>query len=128
MPNSQKHKLQIVRFLDALKAGSIIGLSVKSLITDYIPTVVTVGTSFLNNPLMSDLVDGQFKVIGKVIKSVSESSESINLLRKTVLSKMTSNLMLEAFGYLSALGSEQGFGVPELKLEIEGPAIQVLLL
>lgn len=75
---------------------------------------------------MSDLVDGQFKIIGKVIRSVSDSSDSINLLRKTALSKMPSALMLEALGHLSALGSEQGFGIPELTLEIKGPAIQIL--
>lgn len=121
----QKIKQQMVRFSDALKAGSTIDLSSKSLKGGY-TAVVTVETSFLNDPLMSDLVDGQFKIIGKVIRSVRDSSDSINLLRKTALSKMPSTLMLEALGHLSALGSEQGFGIPELKLEIEGPAIQIL--
>lgn len=122
---NQKIKQQMVRFSDALKAGSTIDLSSASLASNY-TAVVTVETSFLNDPLMSDLVDGQFKIIGKVIKSVSDSSDSINLLRKTALSKMPSTMMLEALGHLSSLGSEQGFDIPELKLEIEGPAIQVL--
>lgn len=122
---NQKIKQQMVRFSDALKAGSTIDLSSKSLKGGY-TAVVTVETSFLNDPLMSDLVDGQFKIIGKVIRSVSDSSDSINLLRKTALSKMPSTLMLEALGHLSALGSEEGFSIPELKLEIEGPAIQIL--
>lgn len=121
----QKIKQQMVRFSDALKLGSTIDLSSASLENGY-TAVVTVETGFLNDPLMSDLVDGQFKIIGKVIKSVSDSSESINLLRKTALSKMPSELMLNAMGHLSSLGSEQGFGIPELKMEIEGPAIQVL--
>ncbi|RIA21201.1 hypothetical protein DFO61_3621 [Ectopseudomonas oleovorans] len=122
---NKKIKQQMMRFSDALKAGSTIDLSSKSLKSGY-TAIVTVETSFLNDPLMSDLVDGQFKIIGKVIRSVSDSSDSINLLRKTALSKMPSTLMLEALGHLSALGSEQGFGIPELKLEIEGPAIQIL--
>lgn len=121
----QKIKQQMVRFSDALKLGSTIDLSSASLENGY-TAVVTVETGFLNDPLMSDLVDGQFKIIGKVIKSVSDSSESINLLRKTALSKMPSELMLNAMAHLSSLGSEQGFGIPELKMEIEGPAIQVL--
>ncbi len=115
----------MVRFSDALKAGSTIDLSSASLEAGY-TAVVTVETGFLNDPLMSDLVDGQFKIIGKVIKSVNDSSDSINLLRKTALSKMPSAIMLGALGHLSSLGSEQGFDIPELKLEIEGPAIQVL--
>ncbi|MBZ6072940.1 DUF6414 family protein [Aeromonas schubertii] len=122
---NQKMKQQMVRFSDALKAGSTIDLSSASLKAGY-TAVVTVETSFLNDPLMSDLVDGQFKIIGKVIKSVKDSSDTINLLRKTALSKMPSTLMLEALGHLSSLGSEQGFDIPDLKLEIEGPAIQVL--
>lgn len=116
---------QMVRFSDALKAGSTIDLSSISLKGGY-TAVVTVETGFLNDPLMSDLVDGQFKIIGKVIKSVSDSSESINLLRKTALSKMPSDTMLQAMTHLSSLGSEQGFGLPELKMEVDGPAIQVL--
>ncbi len=122
---NKKIKQQMVRFSDALKAGSTIDLSSASLEADY-TAVVTVETGFLNDPLMSDLVDGQFKIIGKVIKSVNDSSDSINLLRKTALSKMPSTLMFEALGHLSSLGSEQGFDIPELKLEIKGPAIQVL--
>lgn len=122
---NQKIKQQMVKFSDALKAGSTIDLSSSSLKAGY-TAVVTVETCFLNDPLMSDLVDGQFKIIGKVIKSVNDSSDSINLLRKTALSKMPSALMLEALGHLGSLGSEQGFDIPDLKLEIEGPAIQVL--
>lgn len=122
---NQKIKQQMVKFSDALKAGSTIDLSSASLKYGY-TAVVTVETCFLNDPMMSDLVDGQFKIIGKVIKSVNDSSDSINLLRKTALSKMPSALMLEALGHLSSLGSEQGFDIPDLKLEIEGPAIQIL--
>ena len=122
---NKKVKQQMTLFSDALKAGSTIDLTSKSLKAGY-TAVVTVETGFLNDPLMSDLVDGQFKVIGKVIRSVGDSSESISLLRKTALSKMPSHLIKEAFGHLSTLGSEQGFGIPELKLEINGPAIQVL--
>ncbi|ENM6576391.1 hypothetical protein AB8I88_001335 [Vibrio fluvialis] len=120
-----KLKQQLVRFSSALKSGSTIDLSSSSLNGKY-TAVVTVETEFLNDPLMSDLVDGQFKVIGKVIRSVGDSSDSINLLRKTALSKMPPELMIQALSGLSALGSKQGFCIPELKMEVEGPAIQVL--
>lgn len=122
---NKKIKQQMALFSDALKAGSTIDLTTKSLQAGY-TAVVTVETGFLNDPLMSDLVDGQFKVIGKVIRSVEDSKESISLIRKTALSKMPANIMRDAFGHLNALGSEQGFGIPELKLQIEGPAIQIL--
>jgi len=125
LSENQKVKQQMVRFSDSLKAGSTIDLTSVNIETGH-TAVITVETGFLNDPLMSDLVDGQFKIIGKVIKSVKDESESINLLRKTALSKMPSSLLLEALGHLSSLGSDQGFEIPELKMEIEGPAIQVL--
>jgi hypothetical protein len=76
--------------------------------------------------MMSDLVDGKFRVLGKVIRSLDAASESISLIRKTALSKMPSPLLEQMFGQLSTLGSEQGFGIPTLTWEIPGPAIQIL--
>jgi len=125
LSETQKIKNQMVRFSSSLKSGRTIDLTSKSIEAGY-TAVVTVEESFLNDPLMSDLVDGQFKIIGKVIKSVKDSSDSINLLRKTALSKMPQTAILKAFSHLDSLGSDKGFDIPDLKMEIEGPAIQVL--
>lgn len=122
---NQRIRQQMVHFSDSLKAGDTIDLTSRSLESDF-SAVITVEAAFLNDPLMSDLVDGQFKVIGKVIKSVEDSSDFIDLLRKTALSKMPSAVLLEALGHLSELGSDQGFDIPDLKLHVEGPAIQIL--
>lgn len=96
MSENQKIRQQMIKFSDSLKAGNTIDLTSKSLKTNY-SAVITVETAFLNDPLMSDLVDGQFKVIGKVIKSVDDATDSINLLRKTALSKLPPSMLLEAF-------------------------------
>lgn len=115
---------QITSLSESLKAGRTIDLTADSLRTGH-TAVITVETGFLNDPMMSDLVDGQFKVIGKVVKSVEDDTESISLLRKTALSKMPSSLLSQIFESLSAF-SEQGFSVPEMKWEVSGPAIQIL--
>lgn len=121
----EKMKKQMSSLLESLKAGDTVDLTASDLKTEH-TAVVTVETSFLNDPMMSDLVDGQFKVIGKVVRSVTDKSQHINLLRKTALSKMPPQLLSQLFSSLESLNSEQGFDIPRLEWEVKGPAIQVL--
>lgn len=121
----QKMREQIASLSDALKAGSTIDLTTSSAEPGF-RSVVTVETKFLNDPLMSDLVDGRFSVLGKVIRSVAAGNDSISLLRKTALEKMPKGTLDEVFTALSNLKSEEGFAMPEILWEVPGPAIQVL--
>jgi len=116
--------MQIKSLVDGLKAGNTIDLTALQTGTNY-KAVITVETGFLNDPLMSDIVDGQFKIIGKVIRNVDDN-ESIDLLRKSALSKMPPAILKQIFDALSSLGSTEGFVIPKLELEIRGPAVQVL--
>jgi len=120
-----KVQKQMISLSDSLKSGSTIDLTAKDLVTGHI-AVITVEISFLNDQMMSDLVDGQFKVLGKVIRSITDESESISLLRKTALSKMPATLLEDVFGHFSSLGVDEGFNIPEMNWEIRGPAIQIL--
>lgn len=88
--------------------------------------MITLETGFLNDPTMSDLVDGQFRVIGKVIKSIDNETESISLLRKTALSRISSPILADMLGKLDLMGGDTGFNVPRPEWEVRGPAIQVL--
>lgn len=121
----QKLRKQMLQFSDTLKAGSTIDLTSKSILTGH-SAVITVEASYLNDPMMSDLVDGKFKVMGKVIRNVTSNGDSINLLRKTALSKMPESVLQGALSHLSNLGTTQGFNIPELVFEIKGPAMQIL--
>lgn len=121
----QKSKKQMEAFSESLKTGDTIDLTADNLDTSH-AAVITVETGFLNDPMMSDLVDGRFRVLGKVIRSIDNASESISLIRKTALSKMPPPLLMQVFGQLSSLGSEQGFDIPRLVWEVPGPAIQIL--
>lgn len=121
----QKIQKQMVAFSESLKTGDTIDLTAHNLSTSH-AAVITVETGFLNDPMMADLVDGKFRVLGKVIRSLDTASESISLIRKTALSKMPPPLLMQVFGQLSTLGSEQGFDIPQLEWEIPGPAIQIL--
>jgi hypothetical protein len=121
----QKIQKQMIAFSESLKTGDTIDLTADNLSTNH-AAVITVETEFLNDPMMSDLVDGKFRILGKVIRSLDAESESISLIRKTALSKMPTPILEQTFGHLSTLESEKGFGIPQLKWEIPGPALQIL--
>ena len=123
--DNRKIKNQMDAFSKALKTGDTIDLTAHGLESKH-AAVITIESIYLNDPTMSDIVDGRFKVIGKVIRYIKDDSESISLIRKTALSKMPLPLLSQAFGQLSQLGSEQGFGIPEMSWEIKGPAFQIL--
>ncbi|MCG5529077.1 MULTISPECIES: hypothetical protein [Halorhodospira] len=118
-------KKQMEEFSQALKSGNTVDLTASDLPSGH-KAVITVESLYLNDPVMSDLVDGEFKVVGKVVRSIGNSSESINLIRKTSLSRMPSHILEHVFQQFAALGTIHGFDIPERKMEIEEPAIQVL--
>jgi len=118
-------KKQMEQFLESLKKGDTIDI-VSDMLRCGFRAVITLECEFLNDPTMSDLVDGQFNVLGKVIRVIDDDKDSINLIRKTAISAMPENIMRQAFSDLSALSTEQGLKIPPLELEIKGPVIQIL--
>lgn len=118
-------KKQMELFLESLKTGDTVDI-VSGTLQGGFKAVITLEREFLNDPTMSDLVDGQFNVLGKVIRVIDNEQDSINLIRKTALSAMPEKIMSEIFSGLSELSSEEGFNIPPLELEVKGPAIQIL--
>ncbi|MCC4588936.1 hypothetical protein LL962_17825 [Xanthomonas sp. NCPPB 1067] len=122
---SKKIKDQMDKFSESLKFGNTIDL-ITSKLNNGITAVVTLEKSSLNDPLMSDLVDGKFRVLGKVIRNISEPQESISLVRNNALSNLPQHMLVQLGTLVGALGTEHGFAVPEIRWEIKAPAIQVL--
>lgn len=139
---------QIRSFIDTLTTS---GTQDYILSNDTFTTVLSVQEQYLSNDNISEILGGEFKVLGKVIavytdekkedkdkdkneneneneseiESEKYSKHNINLFRKTPLSLLPSeqlNQMLSAFN-----SSEmQAFNLPELKTEIPAPAIIVI--
>lgn len=118
-------KRQMEEFREKLAAGSTVDIVSEALLSGH-TAVVTLEEEFLRDPTMSNLVEGHFTVLGKVIRVVEKSDESISLLRKTALSAMPIAVLSEAFSVLSATSADEGFTLPKMEWEINGPAIQVL--
>jgi hypothetical protein len=100
-----KIKKQMISFTGSLKTGDSIDLTTSKLKSGH-KAILTLEIQFLNDPMMSDLIDGKFKVLGKVIRSIDDENDSISLIRKTAMSK--------------------GFNIPKLEWEVKGPVIQVI--
>lgn len=87
--------------------------------------VLSTKPEYFSDQNASEIIDGEFRVLGKVIRVVkADSEESINLLRKTSFGYLDSSL----FDQLGDVFQDQDDVVrfPELMTEIEGPALQVI--
>lgn len=88
--------------------------------------VLSTKPEFFSDQNASEIIDGEFRVLGKVIRvATTDSEESINLLRKTSFAHFDNSIfdqMSEAFEDQEELGLR----LPEIITSIEGPALQVV--
>lgn len=126
-PDLKRLRGQLESLSVSLKAGGT-----QDLVADLLPSggraLLTVEEQYLNDPSMSDLVDGTFRVIGKVTRSVPRSDASISLLRKTAMSRVPANMLQTLTAAFAMLQQEHGFVMPTMEVEIKGPVVQVLPL
>lgn len=88
--------------------------------------VLTIDREYLGDPSLSEIVDGEFSVLGKVTKVISEDSDdTVNLLRKTSLSKLQDSLLNQMFSGFENM-TEHGIKEMNIETEVSGPAIQIL--
>lgn len=125
-PNEMtKLKTQIQKFSEEIKSGNTIDVVSDSLISKY-RAVITLEQEYLNDPSMADLVDGDFTVVGKVIRAVTDSNDSVNLFRKGVIGSMNKQILEQSFSLFYAPAISSNFEIPKIEWEIEGPVIQVI--
>ncbi|MDO9556006.1 MAG: hypothetical protein Q7J82_00265 [Coriobacteriia bacterium] len=117
-------KRQMESFVKALQGSDTLDLTTEPLSSAH-RAVITLEQQYLNDPSMSDLVDGTFRVVGKVTRVVGDADEPISLNRKSAMGKLPPSVlgeMKQAFDSPD-LG---GFAFRPLEWEIEAPAIQVI--
>lgn len=116
---------QMKIMLSQLNQGNNIDLLAQPIVGNPYKLVLTVDPSFLADQRMSDLLDGDYTVFGKVSKVIKSESETINLMRKTSFGKMNANLINTFKAPLTQMG-ENGLEVEDLTTEILGPAMQMI--
>jgi hypothetical protein len=115
---------QLKQVAQTLKEGTTRDLFATEIAGGY-SAVVTAEIGFLNDVAMSDLIDGTFSVLGKVIRAIPADGRKISLVRNSSVS-MSPRLLAELVQSFKNLQSIPGFSTPDMTYEIEGPAIQVL--
>ena len=88
--------------------------------------VLSTKPEFFSDRDASEIIDGEFRVLGKVIRAVpTDSDDSINLLRKTSFGLFDERIF-EGFSDGFEEGREEfGLRLPEFVTVVEGPALQV---
>lgn len=120
---------QVIKQIEKLKemfteggTTDLVGLNINGPIS----AVITLEERFLNDPQMSDLIDGEFTVLGTVVKSIADCTDSISLIRKTTFNKLPPNVINPLFEAFDTFQSTLDSNLPPVSVEIPGPAIQVL--
>lgn len=91
-----------------------------------ITVVLTAEQSYFVDPTLNDVIDGEFRVLGKVARVVSGSEDqAISLLRKTPLGIFGGQIVQQFSDGFQQL-AQSGLSVPSLQTRVEGPAIQVI--
>ena len=126
--NNPSQSEQIIRQLSALneslKLGNSLDLIGHPTIGEY-QTVITLDRTFLKDPFMMDLIDGQFKILGKVVRTTSAADAPIGLLRKTAIDKAP-EVVAELVKALGAINSGGMFNMPDVSIAVDGPALQII--
>ncbi len=113
---------QMKMFLDELKVTGTIDFIMKN---GDNTIVLSAQERYLQNDNISELLGGNFKVLGKVIKVCREKDESINLLRKTTLDVLSDDDLND---FMSVFQDEdlKSYNLPDVELKIKSPAIIVI--
>lgn len=117
---------QMDGMLTALNQSDSLELVGELIGTQNIKAVLTTRPDFFSQGGSTEIIDGEFHVLGKVVRVVkSESDESINLLRKTAFGRFQNSLFGQFADALTGL-EEIGMRSSELVTEIDSPAILIV--
>lgn len=107
-----------------LRSADTVDLTAEGLACGY-SVMTTLETQYLNDPTMADLVDGTFRVIGKVIRSVDSEEESLSLVRKNAFGILGEPARQKLADALDNLSSSYP-ALPKPRWELDAPAIHVI--
>lgn len=87
--------------------------------------VLPVYSDYFFNNNMNELIDGNFTVVGKVIKVVNEEESNINLFRNTGFKLFKQETLEEMFTSFE-VGMDKGLDIPEITSKVNKPSLLVL--
>ena len=123
MMENQKLNSQIEALINVLRVDGKMDIICK---TESKNVVVNTDANFFLNKSMSEITDGNYKILGKVTKICLENEEGISLLRNTAFSKLKIDKMKEFQELFNSAELKPFFGNENVTSVIEGPAMMVI--
>lgn len=115
---------QMEAFTNSLKANGMVDMICEMNEANGVKAVLPVYMDYFFNGNSSEIVDGKFKILGKVAK-VCNQDEKIDLLRNTSLSIFKESLLSEMLSGFNA-DSNQDMNIGELETNVQGPALLII--
>lgn len=78
------------------------------------------------NKNTNEIIDGEFTVLGKIIKINSNNSDSISLLRNTPLNLFQKSSIQNLLSSLEEINENEQFNIPTLETEITGQSLMII--
>ena len=123
MMENQKLNSQIEALINGLRVDGKMDIICK---TESKNVVVNTDVNYFLNKSMSEITDGNYKILGKVTKICLEDEEGISLLRNTAFSKLKLDKMMKFQELFNSEELRPFFGDENVTSVIEGPAIMVI--
>jgi hypothetical protein len=123
--NNEKLLKQFELLVTQLKLEGSLDLIGENVGDEIFKAVLTIDRDYLNDPSLSDIVDGEFFILGKTIKIIKAKNEGINLLRKTSLSNVSQSMLEQLFSGFQNLG-QHGLKDTHVITNINGPVLQII--
>lgn len=116
--------MQMEAFTNSLKANGMVDMICELEGSEGYKAVLPVYMDYFFNGNSSEIVDGSFKVLGKVAK-VCNQNEKIDLLRNTSLSIFKESLLEEMLSGFNT-DSNQKMNIGALETTVQGPALLII--
>lgn len=120
----KKTIMQMEAFTNSLKANGMVDMICELEGSEGYKAVLPVYMDYFFNGNSSEIVDGSFKVLGKVAK-VCNQNEKIDLLRNTSLSIFKESLLEEMLSGFNT-DSNQKMNIGALETTVQGPALLII--
>jgi hypothetical protein len=127
-PRSEEEQMlgQMNDLVTQLNTGQVVDLIATPSAESEANVILTLDMAYATDPSLSDLIDGEYSVLGKVTRSIpAGDEETINLLRKTSFGPLQASVLDQLKGAFEEI-QDDGIALPPLKTEIEPPVIQIL--
>lgn len=119
---------QMKSLTESLKIGGMIDLLCNINNDKNAIAVLQTYFDYFNNNTMNEIIDGEFTVVGKAVKIITDEKDGeINLLRNTSLSLANEKLLSQFTGAFTNSGmTDAGIDIPEFETKIKGNGILLI--